>query len=215
MPKIRLDLPVLLPAIPDERDACVTRLLTILNTQAGIAGAHLLEGDPPQVCLHYDPSQVTIAKVEALARQAGAEITARYGHLLLDVAGVRHQRHARHLGERLSKRPGILEAVVSGAGLVRVEYDQQQYNAAAVMAEIADLGLSIVDSGLPQTAGVGLSPNPTTPGAVKPTIAPVGLSPKPTAPGAAKPGIAPVGLSPKPTAPGAAKPGIAPVRAFA
>ena len=161
MSKLRLDLPVLLPAVPDARDACVTRLLTTLNAEPGITEAHLREGDPPQVCLHYEPGQVTIAKVEALARRAGAEITARYGHLVLDVAGVRHQRHARQLGERLSKRPGILKAVVSGAGLARVEYDQQLLDETAVRAEISGLGLSL--------PGNGLSPKPATPPTTPPT----------------------------------------------
>ena len=160
MSKLRLDLPVLLPAVPDARDACVTRLLTALNAEPGITEAHLREGDPPQVCLHYEPRQVTLSKVEALARRAGAEITARYGHVLVDVAGVRHQRHARQLGEQLSKRPGILEAVVSGAGVARVEYDLQRLDEAAVRAEISGLGLSL--------PGNGLTPKPATPSSAPP-----------------------------------------------
>ncbi len=167
MSKLRLDLPVLLPAVPDARDACVTRLLTTLNAEPGITEAHLREGDPPQVCLHYDPAQVTLAKVEALARRAGAEITARFGHLVLDVAGVRHQRHARQLGERLSKRPGILEAVVSGAGLARVEYDQRQLDEAAVRAEITNVGLKLPGNGLCLRES-SISPKPATPPATPP-----------------------------------------------
>ncbi len=46
MSKLKLDLPVLLPQIPDERDQCVTRLLAALNAEAGIEKAHLKEGTP-------------------------------------------------------------------------------------------------------------------------------------------------------------------------
>lgn len=136
MQKQRLDLPVLLPEVPDARDACVTRLLDALNAETGIDEAHLDGTDPPQVCIHYDPDQVSLRKVESLARGAGAEITERYRHVLLDVTGIRHQRHARQTGEQIARTEGITEAVVSGAGVARVEYDAQRIDEAGVLAAV-------------------------------------------------------------------------------
>ncbi len=136
MQKQRLDLPVLLPEVPDARDACVTRLLDALNAETGIDEAHLDGADPPQVCIHYDPDQVSLRKVESLARRAGAEITERYRHVLLDVTGIRHQRHARQTGEQIARTEGITEAVVSGAGVARVEYDAQRIDEAGVLAAV-------------------------------------------------------------------------------
>ncbi|MGB3546240.1 MAG: heavy metal translocating P-type ATPase [Saprospiraceae bacterium] len=143
MSKLQLDLPVLLPEIPDERDLCVTRLLSALNAEAGIEKAHIKEGAPAEVCIHYDPDQLSLEKVKAIARRAGAEITDRYRHLLLDVTGIRHQRHARQLGEQIRKTPGILEAVVSGAGVARIEYDSTLTDENTVRAAIADTDLQM------------------------------------------------------------------------
>lgn len=143
MSKLQLDLPVLLPQVPDERDQCVTRLLSALNAEGGIERAHLKEGSPPEICIHYDPDQVALAKVKAIAKRAGAEITERYRHLLLDVTGIRHQRHARQLGSRIGKATGILEAVVSGAGVARIEYDSTLTTDKAVRAAVAETNLVV------------------------------------------------------------------------
>ncbi len=143
MSKLELDLPVLLPEIPDERDQCVTRLLAALNAEAGIEKAHIKEDTPVEVCIHYDPDQLALSKVKAIARRAGADITSRYRHLLIDVTGIRHQRHARQLGEQIGKTPGILEAVVSGAGVARIEYDSTLTDENTVRAAIADTDLQI------------------------------------------------------------------------
>ena len=146
MRKLQLDLPVLLPEIPDERDRCVDRLLAALRAEGGISEAHLKEGTPPQVCIHYDPDQLALERVKAIARRAGAEITERYRHLLLDVTGIRHQRHARQTGERIAKTEGIIEAVVSGAGVARIEYDSAATDEAAVRTALEATDLKIKDT---------------------------------------------------------------------
>jgi Cd2+/Zn2+-exporting ATPase len=143
MSKVQLDLPVLLPQIPDERDQCVTRLLSALNAESGIEKAHLKDGSPPEVCIHYDPEQIALNKVKAIASRTGAEITDRYRHLLFDVTGIRHQRHARQLGNQINKTPGILEAVVSGAGVARIEYDARLTDETTVRAAIQKTDLQL------------------------------------------------------------------------
>jgi len=59
------------------------------------------------------------------------------------VAGIRHQRHARQLGEQIGKTPGILEAVVSGAGVARIEYDSTLTDENTVRAAIAETDLQM------------------------------------------------------------------------
>ena len=146
MSKLQLDLPVLLPEIPDERDRCVDRLLAALRAEGGISEAHLKEGTPPQVCIHYDPDQLALERVKAIARRAGAEITERYRHLLLDVTGIRHQRHARQTGERIARTEGIIEAVVSGAGVARIEYDSAATDEKTVRTAVEATDLKIKDT---------------------------------------------------------------------
>ena len=154
MNKLQLDLPVLLPEVPDARDRCVDRLLKALNAEPGVDTAHLKEGKPTEVCIHYDPAQLSLQKVEAIAKRAGAEITRRYGHLLLDVTGVRHQRHARQSGEKIAGTEGIIDAVVSGSGIARIEYDTETIDETAVRKVVTATDLRIVDTvGADQHAG--------------------------------------------------------------
>ncbi|HEX5155325.1 MAG TPA: hypothetical protein VFW07_27980 [Parafilimonas sp.] len=98
MQKTRINLDILLPEVPDKRDECVTRIIKSLEYKRGIDKVHVIpqEGDKKaQICFHYEPSEISINEVEQLAKKAGAEITERYGHLLIETTGVRHPRHAR------------------------------------------------------------------------------------------------------------------------
>lgn len=53
--KLTLDLALVLPDIPDDRDACVTRLTGLLEAR-GLDKVHLIEeGDTARLCLHYNP----------------------------------------------------------------------------------------------------------------------------------------------------------------
>src|ERR1044072_1400205 len=98
MEKTRINLDILLPEVPNERDECVNRIIKSLEYKRGIDKVHVIPADgnnKAQLCFHYDPSEISISKVEQLPRKAGAEITEHYGHLLIETSGVRHPRHAR------------------------------------------------------------------------------------------------------------------------
>ena len=72
MKNVRIELPILLPEIPDARDACVRRLQELLNQRRGITRTHVVEdGGTALLCLHYDPDVITLDSVEQLARAAG------------------------------------------------------------------------------------------------------------------------------------------------
>ncbi len=143
MKKLKLDIPLLLPEIPDEKDLCIDRLISTLEEKEGIEKAHVKDGDPPLLCIHYDPGRIPLEKVKAIARQSGAELTGRFSHLLLDVQGIRHQRHARQVGETLERQPGIVESVASAAGTLRIEFDTQQTDLQKVEAAVRKAGLTI------------------------------------------------------------------------
>ncbi|HEY5722379.1 MAG TPA: heavy metal translocating P-type ATPase [Allosphingosinicella sp.] len=139
--KIKLDLPLVLPEIPDSADACVSRLLDRLRERDGVSDAHVVPaiGDQPaQLCVHHDPEVVSLSRIRELAASAGAQITARYGHALLDAPGATHQRRARLLGERLRELPGVIEAEVSASGIARVEFDRDRVTIDVIRAALAD-----------------------------------------------------------------------------
>ena len=68
--KLKLELPLVLPDLPDARDDCVRTLVRMLRTKEGILGAHVDTagtGKPVQLCLHYDPRLVSLTRVRELA----------------------------------------------------------------------------------------------------------------------------------------------------
>lgn len=54
--RTRLELPLLLPDVPDARDACVRRLEGLLGEERGVVRAHTVDGGggEGELCLHYD-----------------------------------------------------------------------------------------------------------------------------------------------------------------
>ena len=142
--KLRLDIPVLLPEVHDERDACVDRLDTMLLHRDGITDAHVVADESPaKLCIHYDPDAISLGRVRDLANAAGAELTEKYGHFLAEVAETSHPRRARSMASSLLEMEGVLDAEVSGAGAIRVEYDRDRVSTDQLRSAISDLGLEI------------------------------------------------------------------------
>ena len=143
MNKARLDLPILLPDAPNERDACVQRLLDVMKGQPGIAQAHVVsdDGKPPVLCLHYDPEVMPLAQVERAAKAAGAEITATFGHAVLPVRAVDGEDGGRRIEDALEGIPGVLSASVNiAAQRARVEFDRRVTTAEDLRKELTRMG---------------------------------------------------------------------------
>ncbi|GAB3705690.1 heavy metal translocating P-type ATPase [Spirosoma flavus] len=149
MEKLQIDLPVLLPDLPDEKDHCVRRLIDLLEERAGIDKVHIRDENErttsdhtSQLCIHYDPQVISLNRVQTLARQAGAEITHRYGHYVGYLNGIRHARHARIVTEQIRDWQGVLEASVSASGAVHLEFDQQKTSLATLLKHLKENGTS-------------------------------------------------------------------------
>jgi len=124
---VQLDLPIVLPTVPNARDACVDRLTASLREQAGVHKAHVVaatDGDPDRLCIHYDPDTISLPRIRQRARSLGTELTDRYGHLSWTVRGISHPRRARTIARRLRQTRGVVEAEASAAEQIRVEYDR-------------------------------------------------------------------------------------------
>lgn len=143
---LRLDLPVLLPDVPDARDACVDRLVDALSSTPGVDRAHVLpaeNGHPARLCLHYDPDVVALSRVRRIAERAGARLTERYGHVLWEASGLAHQRRARTVAERMTRERGVVGAEANAAGPVRIEFDREATTEAALREALAGLGVTV------------------------------------------------------------------------
>ena len=124
--KTQIEIAVLLPTVGDARDACVQRLNDLLKAKEGIEAVHVadkIQNGPGQVCIHYDPDQLSIGEVRRLAQRAGIELDKRFGHLLIDTKPM-HARRARTVESRAKQIAGVLEAVASPAGVLRIEFDR-------------------------------------------------------------------------------------------
>lgn len=147
MEKTRINLDILLPEVPNERDECVARIINMLQYQRGIDKVHVVpnEGDKKaQLCFHYDPNTISISKVEELANKAGAEITERYGHLLVEVSGVRHPRHARIIEADIRSIKGIQSISISGTGFIQLEFNKDTISQDEVLEKIKNSGMRII-----------------------------------------------------------------------
>jgi Cd2+/Zn2+-exporting ATPase len=139
--KLVLDLRLLLPELPKSRDGCVQRLQDLLRAEGGVGDTHVLEDRAagPALCIHFDPERLTVSRVRELARRAGADLTDRYGHVLVTVEPM-HARRARTLAEHLRRLEGVLEAEVSPDGVVRIEYERPRVDEVRIQAALNEFG---------------------------------------------------------------------------
>ena len=143
--KTQLDIPVLLPEVPDIRDACVDRLCDRLADEAGIEQVHLREAtasSPDQLCIHYDPDRITLARIRTLAQRLGAEFTEQFGHVTWQLEDVTHPRRARVVDKRIREIPGVLAVECSSGGKVHIEFDRSVLDEMALLkaSQLRDLG---------------------------------------------------------------------------
>ncbi len=146
--KLKLDLSLVLPDVPDERDACVGRLAKLLEAE-GLEKVHLIHEDgSARLCLHYDPQRFSVSRVRELAQAAGAKTGSRFHHENLRIDGMDCPTCAVVIEHALSRTDGVLEAAVSyAAERLRLEYDSEKIARAAIVARIQALGYNVLEEG--------------------------------------------------------------------
>lgn len=151
MEKIKLDLDIILPDIPDEKDACVQRIIDTIKERKGIGRVHVVsetETSKAKLCFHYNPEDISIDEVQKLAENSGAEITQKYGHLLLEVKGIRYVRHARVVELGLKDLKGILSVSVSATGWISIEFDHHETSPSKIYRYLNKIGLTVISPDL-------------------------------------------------------------------
>ena len=147
--KIELDLELLLPGPPDERDQCRIRLEERLAGRRGVVKAHVEDkGGGAQLCIHYDPGLLTLATVRRLATDAGAEVSARYRHERIPVEGMDCSDCTTAIEHSVRRLPGVLSATVNyAAAILSVEYDGKAVDRGRILARLESLGYSVPKAG--------------------------------------------------------------------
>lgn len=145
MEKVKINLEILLPNVPDERDACVERILSLMQKHKGIEKAHITgDGAEAQLCFHYNPDVITLQDVETAAKHAGAAITEQFGHMLVEIKAFREISEAEAVQNEIKKLKGVLNASVSGTGVISVEYDQSLTNKKEIFQVLQKNNLEII-----------------------------------------------------------------------
>jgi len=147
---IELEIPLLLPGVEDEQDECLKRLEISLQGQRGISRAHVeRDKSPVDLCLHYDPNEISLTQVKRLAERAGAQIINRYHHTLLPIEGMDCSDCARVIEHSIGRMEGVLAVTVNyPAQKMNVEFDKHKTDQAAIEKRVRSLGYEIPVEGL-------------------------------------------------------------------
>ncbi len=142
---LQLELSLLLPDM-EAGDRCIALLTEYLNDLRGIEKAHIVrQNGTAEVCIHYDPNLVSLARVARLARQAGGQITDRYQHKLLSFDGLHTADAAWTLEQALSELEGVLHTNVNyAAGLITVAYDTYSIDHERINQVFRQMGVRVL-----------------------------------------------------------------------
>ncbi|AXA94150.1 heavy metal translocating P-type ATPase [Massilia sp. YMA4] len=152
--RVRLELPLILPQVDDPADPCIDRLVGLLQGRPGVEKVHVKTpgGAPPLLCLHYDPGVITVARLRELVDAIGAQLTERFAHYVGRAPAPLHARHARSFADQLRAIPGVLEAEVSTAGCIRVEYERTAVPPGSLEERIRAVGATFTPEKSPDPA---------------------------------------------------------------
>ena len=143
--KLRLDLPLVLPDVPDTADACVARLTDELERRGGVDKVHIARtaNGEPQLCVHFDEDVYSLSRIREVVESCGARLTERFGHALFAVDGIAHQRRARTVVALLRKAPGVLDVQANATGPLHVEFDRSQTDERSLRGALSAIGIQV------------------------------------------------------------------------
>jgi Zn2+/Cd2+-exporting ATPase len=146
--RVRLELPLILPEVDDANEPCVGRLVSLLTGRPGVERVHIETqvGSPPLLCLHYDPSLITVSRLREIVSAVGAELSEKFAHYIGYTPSSLHSRSARLFSERLREIPGVLEAEVSASGRIRIEYERAAVAQTRLEDLVNSLGTELTDA---------------------------------------------------------------------
>src|SRR3989338_8235443 len=147
---IEIEIPLLLPGVESDDDACLQRLEAALQVHKALRRAHLdRDKQPLALCLHYDPDTVSLAEVKRLAERAGAQVAKRYQHALIPIEGMDCSDCVRVIEHSVGRMEGILAVNANYATQkMHVEFDIQRVDRSAIEKRVRSLGYTVPVGGL-------------------------------------------------------------------
>lgn len=150
MEKIELGIDLLLPEVKDEQVGCIARLQQQLATLRGVSEAHVEQRDgSAQLCIHYDPAQVTLASVQRQAQLLGAQLSEQFQHEIIAIEGMDCSDCTLAIEHGVKRMGGVLTATVNyAAQTLRVEYDTKQVERSSIVKRIEGMGYRVPRTGV-------------------------------------------------------------------
>lgn len=148
--KLEIEIPLLLPGVEDQDDACLGRLESALQGHKGLRYAHIKKDrQPVTLCLHYDPNITSIEHIRRVAEQAGARIMTRYRHDYFTVEGMDCSDCVLVIEHGVGRMDGVLNVSANYATQnVRVEYDARKTGRSEIEKRLRSLGYQLPTSGI-------------------------------------------------------------------
>lgn len=142
---IELEIPLLLPGVADDKDECLARLENALQNRKGILRVHLeREKTPVDLCLHYDPTALSLEDVKRTAELAGAQITNRFHHASIAIEGMDCSDCVTVIEHSVRRMDGVLAVNVNyPTEKMWVEYDNRKVSRGAIEKRVRSLGYAI------------------------------------------------------------------------
>ncbi len=149
---LELEIPLLIPGLVNHEDNCLDKLENTLQNQRGILRAHVEhQNDPLVLCLHYNPSLISIDDVRRIARRTGSEISRRYRHEVIQIQDMDCSDCVLVLEHSLKRIDGVLEVNASyTAQKVFIEFDSKKTSRSAIERRIKGLGYHLPQEGARQ-----------------------------------------------------------------
>lgn len=147
---IDLEIPLLMPGVENDKDECLNRLEASFQNYKGIIRAHVeRDKSPVDLCIHYDPNQLTLSDVKRLTERAGAQIVNRFHHESIAIEGMDCSDCVTVIEHSVGRMEGVLNVNVNyPAGKMWVEFDNQKVNRSAIEKRLYSLGYEVPVEGL-------------------------------------------------------------------
>jgi len=119
---------VLRPVDSNLRASSYQRLCDLINAKTGVEASRIVEripGKAEYLRARFDQAEVSLQKLRQFASRSGFALQGDYVRLTASVSAM-SARRAQRLTADLSRISGVLEAVVSLDGRVRVEFDRER-----------------------------------------------------------------------------------------
>ncbi len=111
--------------------------------------------EPAELCIHYDPGQLTLREITRIVEGAGAEVTDRYAHDSLWIRGMDCADCSMSIEHVIARQDGVLEISVNyAAERARIEYDTERIDRSTIIGVVESMGYE-ADTARPGHAHIG------------------------------------------------------------